>query len=71
MPGELRFALDQGGERAAFPRHPALQTARAVTLSVRQIKGSHIEQFAQDVERGDGVFARRIARGSAYRVDPR
>ena len=49
MPGELRFGLDNGGEKAAVPRHSRLQTTRAVTLSVRQIKGSHVEQFAKDV----------------------
>ena len=49
MPGELRFGLDNGGEKAAVPRHSRLQTTRAVTLSVRQIKGSHVEQFARDL----------------------
>ena len=50
MPGELRFGPDAGDEKKALPQHPRLQTTRAVTLSVRQIKGSHIEQFARDVD---------------------
>ncbi len=50
MPGELHFGLDNGEDKAVIPRHSKLETSRAVTLSVRQIKGSHIAQFARDVE---------------------
>jgi multidrug efflux pump subunit AcrB len=48
MPGELHFALDDKDVQP--PSHSRLQTTRAITLAVRQIKGSHIEQFAKDVD---------------------
>lgn len=55
MPGELQLgqaALGAAGEgeHAAAPDKSALQTSRAVTLAVRQIKGSHISAFAADVD---------------------
>ena len=50
MPGELRFVADNPDEKTATARHPRLQTTRAITLAVRQIKGSHIAQFAHDVD---------------------
>ncbi len=50
MPGELRLGLANGHEEATLAAHARLQTTRAVTLAVRQIKGSHIEQFARDVD---------------------
>jgi len=35
--------------RKPVPTHPKLQTTRAITLAVRQIKGSKIDAFAHDV----------------------
>jgi multidrug efflux pump subunit AcrB len=62
MPGELRLGLAHetaGGlsqlssaenGTGPLPAHPQLQTSRAITLAVRQIKGSHIGDFARDVD---------------------
>ena len=50
MPGELTLGLPGDGDaRRPLPEHPKLQTTRAITLAVRQIKGSHIDAFARDV----------------------
>jgi len=49
MPGEAVFA-QPGAVNAPLPKHPQLQTSRAITLAVRQIKGSHIDEFARDVD---------------------
>lgn len=49
MPGELLLGVD-GDEQQPLPKKPALQTTRAITLAVRQIKGSHIDDFARDVD---------------------
>jgi multidrug efflux pump len=48
MPGEAVFsqAVDA---KTPLPKHTKLQTTRAITLAVRQIKGSHIDDFARDV----------------------
>jgi len=52
--------VEQGGNgwsgshdesHARIPEDYALQTTRAITLSVRQIKGSHIKDFGHDVDR--------------------
>jgi multidrug efflux pump subunit AcrB len=48
MPGELLLG---NTARADVPSEYArLQTTRAITLAVRQIKGSHINAFARDVD---------------------
>ena len=52
MPGQLKPGIlgeDEHGSR--LPDHPKLQTTRAITLAVRQIKGSQIAAFAQDVKK--------------------
>jgi multidrug efflux pump subunit AcrB len=50
MPGELTLVADHdGAESQSLPAHSKLQTTRAITLAVRQIKGSHIDAFARDV----------------------
>jgi multidrug efflux pump len=51
MPGELHSASPFGGENKPLPEEAVLQTTRAVTLAVRQVKGSHIEEFARDVRK--------------------
>jgi multidrug efflux pump subunit AcrB len=51
MPGELTLGIPRDDARPApLPKHSRLQTTRAVTLAVRQIKGSHIDAFARDVD---------------------
>ena len=51
MPGELKLGvLGEGDQHGALPEHPKLQTTRAVTLAVRQNKGTQIAAFAHDVE---------------------
>jgi multidrug efflux pump subunit AcrB len=51
MPGELCNGVEgDEGESRKLPPHPKLQTTRAITLAVRQIKGTHIDDFARDVE---------------------
>jgi multidrug efflux pump subunit AcrB len=50
MPGQLQLGLQgDGGETHTLPKHPKLQTTRAITLAARQVKGSHIDEFARDV----------------------
>ena len=50
MPGELTLGIaPDNAEKQPLPAHPKLQTTRAITLAVRQIKGSHIDAFARDV----------------------
>ncbi|MEN6559099.1 MAG: efflux RND transporter permease subunit [Thermoguttaceae bacterium] len=51
MPGELTLGIDghQDDEERTLPKNPKLQTTRAITLAIRQIKGSHIDAFARDV----------------------
>jgi multidrug efflux pump subunit AcrB len=49
MPGELQQGVDDDEHQRPLPQHPRLQTTRAITLAVRQVKGSHIDQFARDV----------------------
>jgi multidrug efflux pump len=48
MPGEASIPL-AGEDGRPLPANPKLQTTRAITLAIRQIKGSHIEAFARDV----------------------
>ena len=51
LPGELTLGLaGENDEERPLPKHAQLQTTRAVTLSVRQVKGTQIETFARDVE---------------------
>ncbi len=50
MPGELRLGVVRNDEGAPLPSHAKLQTTRAITLAVRQIKGSHIDAFAKDLD---------------------
>ncbi|MEN6457595.1 MAG: efflux RND transporter permease subunit [Thermoguttaceae bacterium] len=51
MPGALTLGVPRDGEaETALPKHSRLQTTRAITLAIRQIKGSHIDAFARDVE---------------------
>lgn len=51
MPGESSFGLlGRGDEDQPLPTSAKLQTSRAVTLSVRQIKGTQIKNFADDVQ---------------------
>ncbi len=49
MPGEARFVRD-ARVKSPVPEHSKLQSTRAITLAVRQIKGSHIDEFARDVK---------------------
>lgn len=57
MPGELRHAA---AETIPSADRSALQTSRAITLSIRQIKGTHIDAFARDIDAAlrslDGVL---------------
>jgi multidrug efflux pump len=48
MPGELH-STSPFDDNKPLPEEAVLQTTRAVTLAVRQVKGSHIEEFARDV----------------------
>jgi len=51
LPGESTFGLlGEGDEDQPLPKNAKLQTTRAVTLSVRQIKGTQIETFARDIQ---------------------
>ena len=51
MPGQLTWGvLGEGDQHQAVPKNPRLQTTRAITLAVRQIKGTQIDGFARDVE---------------------
>ena len=51
MPGQLKWGvLGDGDEDQPVPKNPRLQTTRAITLAVRQIKGTQIDSFARDVE---------------------
>ena len=51
MPGELTLACWATATKTGRCRRtPKLQTTRAITLAVRQIKGSHIDEFARDVD---------------------
>ena len=51
MPGQLAWGvLGDGDQQQAVPKNPRLQTTRAITLAVRQIKGTQIDGFARDVE---------------------
>jgi multidrug efflux pump subunit AcrB len=51
LPGESAFGLlGDGDQERALPKNAKLQTTRAVTLSVRQVKGTQIETFARDVQ---------------------
>ena len=50
MPGQLAWGVLGDEENRPVPEHPRLQTTRAITLAVRQIKGSQIEAFARDVD---------------------
>ncbi len=53
MPGDTDDeAAASGDEAAPLPANPKLQTTRAITLAIRQMRGSHIEDFARDVEAG-------------------
>mgnify|MGYP000854515685 FL=1 len=49
MPGELRLGMIDDRDKP-LPSKPLVQTTRAVTLAVRQIKGTHIDEFARDVD---------------------
>lgn len=52
MPGELsRGVSGANDERQPLPKNPRLQTTRAITLAVRQVKGSHIDEFAHDLDK--------------------
>lgn len=48
MPGELCLGMAKNA-RDSIPINSQLQTHRAITLAVRQVEGSHIEQFAKDI----------------------
>ena len=51
LPGESAFGLlGEGSENHQLPENARLQTTRAITLAVRQIKGTKIQDFANDVE---------------------
>ena len=51
LPGELTLGvLGEGDGNCPLPRNTRLQTTRAITLSVRQIKGTQIDAFARDVQ---------------------
>ncbi len=51
LPGESQLGLrGQVDEHAPLPQNSKLQTSRAITLAVRQIKGSQIDVFARDVD---------------------
>lgn len=51
MPGQQTpESLHDGDEDEPLPKHAKLQTTRAITLAVRQIKGTHIDAFARDVD---------------------
>jgi multidrug efflux pump len=49
MPGELALGLARENDDSPQPKNSKLQTTRAITIAVRQIKGSHIGEFARDV----------------------
>ncbi len=73
MPGEVDARRAERRRRRAgrCPSIPKLQTTRAITLAVRQIKGSHIDDFARDVDCRAGLAPGHPARRSADRADPR
>ncbi len=51
MPGELKAeVLGEADSNRPLPEHPRLQTTRAITLAVRQIKGTHVDELARDLE---------------------
>ena len=50
MPGELTRDWPAISDNRPLPAETKLQTTRAVTLAVRQIKGTHIDAFARDVQ---------------------
>jgi multidrug efflux pump subunit AcrB len=50
MPGELAQTFADDEHLRPLPEHPRLQTTRAITLAVRQVKGSHIDAFGHDVD---------------------
>lgn len=51
MPGEQTpDSLHNNTDEQPVPKHSKVQTTRAITLAVRQIKGSHIDAFARDVD---------------------
>ena len=50
MPGQLMLGIQADDEEQPLPADPSLQTTRAITLAVRQVKGSHIDAFARDVQ---------------------
>jgi multidrug efflux pump len=52
LPGELAFdsANAAAGEDAPLPEDAQLQTSRAITLAVRQVPNTQIEQFGRDVD---------------------
>jgi multidrug efflux pump subunit AcrB len=50
MPGELQQGFADNDHLRPVPKNARLQTTRAVTLAVRQIKGSQIDAFGRDVD---------------------
>jgi multidrug efflux pump subunit AcrB len=49
MPGEAIDHDAQESHKKTLPKKTKLLTSRAITLAIRQVKGSHIEDFANDV----------------------
>jgi multidrug efflux pump subunit AcrB len=52
LPGEQAAAefLEDGHGGSPLPEQPQLQTTRAITLAVRQVKGVKVAEFGRDIE---------------------
>lgn len=59
-PDVLNYRTQKGGGAAAADVGPGLETGRAITLSVRQVKGTHIEDYDRDLERALADLALRL-----------
>lgn len=49
MPGELTLGVPPTGEQEEVPECAKLQTTRAITLAIRQVDGTHIDNYDKDV----------------------
>ena len=61
----------RGRRRTDFAENARLQTTRAITLAVRQIKGTQIETFARDVQAALDSLKGILPERPADRADPR
>jgi multidrug efflux pump subunit AcrB len=50
LPGESSPATGDEAEDRPLPAQTELETSRAITLAVRQIKGTQVDQFGRDVD---------------------